>query len=331
MVLRCLHFADNFPHAVSHHHRERNPHARDAENLRRVELVAARIVVLDVWRAVWRSFACARTYYVNGLVSALFNFHHVHIFLVLLPHDFGVGNGICAFSKRPAVVRLAYGSIFISYNVKEADPGDYASRTTMCILPTNALHFGVMQLSYYESASIGVTLSNAGDFANELQFSSILGMLFFDILLYTFLGWYFDQVLRQSTVPANHHIFSFSLRIGAATVGVCGRASAQISPRDVVHGAQGVNAAMQDGDGAPVDDNFEPVSLELRAQRKSDRCVSIERLHKRFSTPSGVVNAVDNLSVEMYEGQIFCLLGHNGAGEDDNDIYAYWHDRAIWR
>lgn len=29
----------------------------------------------------------------------------------------------------------------------------------------------------------------------------------------------------------------------------------------------------------------------------------------------GNLNAVDNISLSLYESQIFCLLGHNGAGK----------------
>lgn len=44
------------------------------------------------------------------------------------------------------------------------------------------------------------------------------------------------------------------------------------------------------------------------------RCVKLRRLKKIFPTPDGPKTAVDDLSLTMYEGQIFALLGHNGAG-----------------
>ena len=36
-------------------------------------------------------------------------------------------------------------------------------------------------------------------------------------------------------------------------------------------------------------------------------------LYKQFDTPDGVKVAVNKLGMTMYEGEIFCLLGHNGA------------------
>jgi ABC-type uncharacterized transport system ATPase subunit len=40
--------------------------------------------------------------------------------------------------------------------------------------------------------------------------------------------------------------------------------------------------------------------------------VSIKKLSKTFN---GNFKAVQNLSFDMFEGQIFSLLGHNGAGK----------------
>ena len=57
-------------------------------------------------------------------------------------------------------------------------------------------------------------------------------------------------------------------------------------------------------------ENTEPVSAEL-SERPS---ISISRLRKEFpgNTPDKPHVAVDNVSMNMYEGQIFALLGHNG-------------------
>ena len=44
--------------------------------------------------------------------------------------------------------------------------------------------------------------------------------------------------------------------------------------------------------------------------------VSITNLHKDFTSPDGAkIKAVDGLSLDMFDGQVTCLLGHNGAGK----------------
>jgi hypothetical protein len=68
-----------------------------------------------------------------------------------------------------------------------------------------------------------------------------------------------------------------------------------------------------------------PVSAELAARRedqrtpateqleREQRCIHVRGVTKRFATPDGTKTAVDDLTLSMYEGQIFALLGHNGA------------------
>lgn len=51
---------------------------------------------------------------------------------------------------------------------------------------------------------------------------------------------------------------------------------------------------------------------DLQKLGEEERTVSIEGLYKVFDTPVGPKIAVNDLNVTMYEGQIFCLLGHNG-------------------
>lgn len=76
----------------------------------------------------------------------------------------------------------------------------------------------------------------------------------------------------------------------------------------------------QDGDGMPPVDNpgigMDDLSgnHEIGPRHKSVG-ISIQGLVKRFNTPEGKMTAVDGLSLDMYQGQITSLLGHNGAGE----------------
>lgn len=58
--------------------------------------------------------------------------------------------------------------------------------------------------------------------------------------------------------------------------------------------------------------NIEPVSHELQLQQKENKTILIQNLDKTY--PNGK-KAVKRLNLEMYEGQIFILLGHNGAGK----------------
>lgn len=57
---------------------------------------------------------------------------------------------------------------------------------------------------------------------------------------------------------------------------------------------------------------IEEVPKDLKALGDEKKCIDIQNLVKVFDTPVGPKIAVNDLNVTMYEGQIFCLLGHNG-------------------
>ena len=59
----------------------------------------------------------------------------------------------------------------------------------------------------------------------------------------------------------------------------------------------------------------EPVDSALSALRSAGQCVAIRDVVVEFPRPGGGdFHAVDGVSLELFEGQITCLLGRNGAG-----------------
>ena len=84
------------------------------------------------------------------------------------------------------------------------------------------------------------------------------------------------------------------------------------------------NREMTNVDGSGGDNNFatsgnieyiEEVSAVLKSQINNKTCVNIRNLYKQFETSDGIRVAVDQLSLQMFQGQITALLGHNGAGK----------------
>ncbi|POM59149.1 ABCA1 lipid exporter [Phytophthora palmivora] len=61
--------------------------------------------------------------------------------------------------------------------------------------------------------------------------------------------------------------------------------------------------------------NIEPVSADLLDQERSGEALSVQGIRKVFPVPGGEKEAVKGLHLNMYSGQITCLLGHNGAGK----------------
>lgn len=64
--------------------------------------------------------------------------------------------------------------------------------------------------------------------------------------------------------------------------------------------------------GTIVRNNEEQVDETLKQQEREDQALLIKNLSKVY--PNGK-KAVDDLSLNIYQNQIFVLLGHNGAGK----------------
>eukprot|EP00397_Hematodinium_sp_SG-2012_P000235 GEMP01000235.1.p1 GENE.GEMP01000235.1~~GEMP01000235.1.p1 ORF type:complete len:1557 (+),score=265.89 GEMP01000235.1:2298-6968(+) len=53
----------------------------------------------------------------------------------------------------------------------------------------------------------------------------------------------------------------------------------------------------------------------MKAIEAANQCVEVKGLLKIYRTPEGSLTAVNNVDMTMYKGEIFALLGHNGAGK----------------
>ena len=76
---------------------------------------------------------------------------------------------------------------------------------------------------------------------------------------------------------------------------------------------------------AVVDAYEEPSSAE-QEQERQDKCIAIRGLCKAF----GDLYAVKDLSLTMFEGQIFALLGKNGAGKVRSQATKDIYDRTLF-
>lgn len=111
-------------------------------------------------------------------------------------------------------------------------------------------------------------------------FSFLSGILFlcFDMFFYLFLALYLHQVLPNNSGVRKHPLFCFMKAAEEEAV---------ISHQEV----ESSNAHL-----------IEPVSSELLAT-DSTKAVHIRNLCKNYVAESGVVQALDNLSLDMYQGE----------------------------
>ena len=152
-----------------------------------------------------------------------------------------------------------------------------------CLLAPSAFTFAADNLSRAESANAGVTAENVWDGA--LSVGECMGWLVFDTVLYSALAWILDQGLPDAvrSLPLAWRPWSSLI------------APPLRPPRDEEAGV------------APSD-------IE-QLQTSAPAVVVMRRLCKVFVRGARAVHAVDALDLEMADGEIVVLLGHNGAGK----------------
>ncbi|KAG7378543.1 hypothetical protein PHYPSEUDO_009936 [Phytophthora pseudosyringae] len=209
------------------------------------------------------------------------------------------------FSKSRTGVYVGFITFFIMYGVTGAysDSSSESSKNIACLLAPVGLVFGVNSLSSAETSHVGISFSTSSQRINNFRFSTALWYFAFDTILYTLLGLYFEKVIpKEYGMPEKWY---FPLRPSYW------RKSRKLTTAATIPPLNENGSAVQ----VEVNPNIEPVSTDLLDQEMSGEALSVQGLRKVFPVPGGEKEAVKGLYMNMYSGQITCLLGHNGAGK----------------
>ncbi|XP_029334989.1 ATP-binding cassette sub-family A member 3-like isoform X1 [Mus caroli] len=186
---------------------------------------------------------------------------------------------------------LLFFASFFPYNFISEYYGmlNLTTKITACLSANVALALGINILIKLEIQEIGVKWHNLWTPANledNLNFGYMLGMLLFDAFLYSLVTWYVEAVFPgQCGVPQPWYFFLM---------------------RSYWFGKPKIRKTTEEAKCTPIIHNCyeaEPPNLEAG--------IHIMHLHKEFRNKP----AVNNLSLNIYEGQVTVLLGHNGAGK----------------
>ena len=180
--------------------------------------------------------------------------------------------------------------IFFGTNRYEAT----VSKRWASLLPCTAFAFGADILSDYEYAQVGIQADNIND--GYYNFNTTLGFLFLDTILYIALGWYLEQVIPRQYGVAKKWYFPFTLSFWKEAL----RIGSNASNHDETSHEFGYSTA-HDIEGGTVE--------AVSAQAKLNIC-NLVKIYNPKKPP-----AINNLNLSMYESEITCLLGHNGAGK----------------
>jgi len=185
-------------------------------------------------------------------------------------------------------IMLFLAQYFVSMGMTDADEN---GKNGVSLLPPAAFALACNNLGNYEAGRIGITRITTAETFENYKFSTALGFFILDTIIFTVLGIYFEQVWPNEYGVKKPWYFPVLPKYWR-----CRR-------RHVSEGA--VKKKVKWGE------NVEEVDEALEQQKDQGKAMMVRGLTKHFGTKV----AVDALDLDIFEGQIFALLGHNGAGK----------------
>uniref|UniRef100_A0A3B5Q3J1 ATP binding cassette subfamily A member 3 n=1 Tax=Xiphophorus maculatus TaxID=8083 RepID=A0A3B5Q3J1_XIPMA len=210
---------------------------------------------------------------------------------------------ISAFFSRANVAAAAGGFIyFLSYLPylflwPRYDLLSHAQKVSACLISNVAMAMGAQLIGMFEGKGTGIQWSNLFDSVtvdDDFSMAQVLCLLLFDSVLYGLVAWYMEAVFPgEYGVPLPSYFFLLPSYWCS-------------SPRMAM-----VNEKEEDEDaekamkGEFIEE--EPAGVVSG--------IKIKHLTKEFKVGNKTRQAVRELTLNMFEGQITVVLGHNGAGK----------------
>ncbi|XP_020567686.1 ATP-binding cassette sub-family A member 5 isoform X1 [Oryzias latipes] len=172
----------------------------------------------------------------------------------------------------------------------------------LCLLSPSAFSIGIAQVVYLEAQGDGAVFSSLTSGPHPLYVPLV--MLVLDCILYLLLAIYLDQVLPGEFGMRRSLVYflqpSYWSRHRKRYVKVTSVFETE------------TNGIPDSTDQSDESNEFvEPVSSEFRGKE----AIRITNIGKSFKDKDGMVEALKDMTFDIYEGQITALLGHSGAGK----------------
>ena len=185
-----------------------------------------------------------------------------------------------------------------------------SGKTWFCLLSPACINISITNLTQYESSLIGLQWDNIFDEYQNFKFGNSIIMFYVDYVLYLLIAMYFDRVWPSRYGSKLPPYFFISRKFWR---GCCSSGESNNGKGNKLLNAGSLNPyEMIDRRFSLMDtDVYEPVNDKYKDRQPS---IAIRHLRKHFEPLFGgdIVKAVDGVSLDMYEGECFCLLGHNG-------------------
>jgi len=201
--------------------------------------------------------------------------------------------------------------IYFLYYLVESDEVSMGQKFIASLSPTICLSLGATVMARLESSGLGVQTNTGQINIGNWSYGNTIAMFLIDAALYFLLALYFQQTIPGEYGIARKWYFLCTPKFWFGTsrdrqAGVC---SCCFSMSE--------EALALTGNATTMDSLVEMNEMYTQMEQKPADAVpvvNVRNLRKTFATednPDGFV-AVKGLTLDMYEGQVFCLLGENG-------------------
>jgi len=210
---------------------------------------------------------------------------------------------IASFFSKAQLASVAgpvifFGTVIIGQSVPE--DADSGLRNFVSIFSTYPFTQAMTLVSSYESAELGAQWDDLNK-DSPYSLGGALGWLIFDLIIYMVLAWYVDNVLPGEWGTSRSCCFCCSPSFWCTSSKPASTDDAFKSRRS------GVGRSRH-----ATNEYIEAIPEQMMSRRR----VAICDLRKEFkSDDGGVFTAVEDINLDMFEGQCQVLLGHNGAGK----------------
>ena len=227
------------------------------------------------------------TYSNPGLIFVYFWFFGISClaFSILLSMFFS--------TSRSAVligIPVFIGSYFVSFAVSDSQLA-MSRKAGASLLPTVAFSLATTVITTLETGQTGVTNDNLNFETENYTFGTYLWVIIIDIIYMGLLSMYLEYVWPTDWGVKRPWYFLVTKKFWC--------------PRKIHTSESLFEQEINWGNAV------EPVDESLESQKNAGRAMLVRDLSRHFANKV----AVEKLNLNIYEGQIFALLGHNGAGK----------------
>ena len=263
--------------------------------------------------------------YSNTLIIFIFFYAYymaLYAFAFFMSTFFSRAQTAASFSAIIFIVSLFLG------DMAAASSSARSAKLLGSFAPSIALAYGSRSVARLESGSVGVTWSTLDTEIENYSVADSIMMLILTSVIMLVLGLYLQEVLPNEYGTPRKWYFFLKPSFWCGSKAPKARSAVDESVRSSLLSPNGNNSSSLDvgqrgddgtGTGLTIFDNEPYSKIEAPdAFVRGKELVRIRGLRKTFplqGVPDGEFVAVNALSLDMYEGQIFTLLGHNGAGK----------------